>query len=1471
VVEILPEGSAGILRDADPDPELIIRGGDGNDSLWVDAAFEGDVIVDGGAGNDLISGSSAIYGGPGNDVLTGKPGNNTFDGGDGRDIVVIQGTPDSDAISVTQISPTTLTHTIGSLVGVDTVTDVESFRIEAGDGNDTVRISHADGLSGGSLPITVIGGAPHTGDLLEYLDDGPGDMIVQRQGADDRSGTLTVGDLAPVAYEQVGHVRILPLNSFTGTTGGGTTGNLVVFKHDDFEHNNAASVATFLGAGRALNVDPLIDPAGDEDWYQFVAERTGTLDTQAYFRQRAGLPGGGDLQAEIYDSNLVSDELPLASGTPTLDAAGNVIGARITIPVVRNQTYYLRVRGATPEAINTYSFVSVNLAAPVPGPVDLTASSDSGLSAADTLTNNSVATFEVLLDDDQLDEFLNLDLAPDTTDNDTADADFDYGVEMFNNNVPIGFAFYTGSGNNWRFNAGPGDLLEGDNNFLSAAVWIHDRATPSVRGRGKLSDSLQVTLDQTAPAQPGPPDLLPSSDSGTDAADNVTNISSPAFAGLGEDAVMVRLFTQNVVTGEVQLVGQSTVNSDESDSNLDDSGTWEITSEPLSDGVYDVTIELEDAAGNLSERSTATRIEIDTLPPNRPFLDLVESDDSGRHDDDNVTNVAAPTVTMTTTDRNVDFHNAFQPGQEYLKYRVFQRFEEHAEVLLYDSASDAQIGGADGFTRLELLAELLTQQAGSPLDDGVHNLKLEVEDRAGNISHSFSLDLLIDTVAPVGSVALSADSDSGIAGAPQTNADRVTSDRTPAFFGTTEADAVVRIEVDGIAAGTAVAIPVDGDDAFSPPDGFEANYVLDTVLNLADGEHEVVAFFRDVAGNESNVTATGGTARLSIFTDTAGPRVTNLTDGRVSTDGQLSVFDGTASLFEPKPAGGPDPLVHSIVVHLADGPLRTEDFLVDPLFRQLAEEEGNYRLVGDASGDIPILRAVPVFRTETGQPAVAQVELVFHDLGPDQIPFTADDGLGGPLPDDRYTLWVSDTVRDPAGNGLDGESGSRAPFEGQDAPVDTPPTFPTGDRSPGGDFAARFTVDSRPEIATYLGDGTWYVDLNGNGVFDPGNTDFTNRDIVWRFGTRGDSPVVGDWNGDGYDEIGVLGSDNRFRLDFDGNGAFQENVDVSFTIEVSGTGTAYPMAGDWDGDGSDEVALQRGSSWFIDDTGAEYTPALTNVSLTRISTGMKGLAIVGDWDGDGDDNVGTFDGDVFFLDINDSFDEAELTVTFPEFDFGGLDPQPVAGDWDQDGSDDLGLFVRRETGANSGAREAGEWFLDVNTKLSDTGVVFAEFEPPLTGIPGVPFVNQDIFYNFGDERESTSLGGLIPVSGNFDPPIIPRTREALAGDANLDGHVRFADFVLLSNNFGRQDALWSDGDFDRDGRVEFSDFTILANNFGRSRQPLPGDMVEGSTFPPISSIRPSTATEEIFAELEVDKMFWVGGLAGNAEHRDGLS
>jgi hypothetical protein len=477
------------------------------------------------------------------------------------------------------------------------------------------------------------------------------------------------------------------------------------------------------------------------------------------------------------------------------------------------------------------------------------------------------------------------------------------------------------------------------------------------------------------------------------------------------------------------------------------------------------------------------------------------------------------------------------------------------------------------------------------------------------------------------------------------------------------------------------------------------------------------------------------------------------------------------NLFDVKPTQGPTPPVTSLTVHLRDLPLRFPGFLYGAIHAAIASSPGHYQLVGDQNGIIPIAQVVvmnaPVV---AGQFAAATVELRFD----------------APLPDDRFTLTLSEKIVDLGGNQLDGESNAQEP-QGN-------PSLPSGDGVSGGDFVARFTVDSRPEVGTYLGDGTWYVDLNGNGLFDPDNSDHTHRDIVWKFGTKGDVPIVGDWNGDNFDEIGILGTRNgkrTFQLDLDRNGAFDPVIDASFEFLQGGNG--IPISGDWNGDGNDEVATLANGKWFIDRTGSPYVPGLVSINPQVTTTTMSGTPIAGDWDRDGQENVGTFDGSQFYLDTNENFSASELTVQFPAFNFSSLNPQPVVGDWDIDGDDNIGVFIRRENGQNSGVREAGEWFLDVNTQLSGTGIIAARFEPPPTGLPGLPFVNQDIFFNFGDERESTSLGGITGFVGNFDPPTIDRLTSAVFQqnsntplDVNADGHVSPIDALLLINALNRR-------------------------------------------------------------------------------------
>jgi hypothetical protein len=158
-------------------------------------------------------------------------------------------------------------------------------------------------------------------------------------------------------------------------------------------------------------------------------------------------------------------------------------------------------------------------------------------------------------------------------------------------------------------------------------------------------------------------DLLDASDSGINDDDYVTNNNTPAFHGEAEAGTRLRIFAAKVINNVVagrELVGQAIVGSDASDADADGQGRFEIVIAPLVDGLYDITVEIEDVAGNIGSfdpdlnTAGAIDIEIDTLAPNLPFLDLVESSDSGRNNDDNVTNDNTPIVSMTTEDRTAN-------------------------------------------------------------------------------------------------------------------------------------------------------------------------------------------------------------------------------------------------------------------------------------------------------------------------------------------------------------------------------------------------------------------------------------------------------------------------------------------------------------------------------------------------------------------------------------------------------------------------------------------------------------------------------------------------------------------------------------------------------------------------------------------------------------------------------------------------
>jgi hypothetical protein len=393
-------------------------GGPGNDVLDASGVQLGfTALLDGGAGNDLLiggPGNDTLLGGPGDDMLVSSSGDDIYNGGTGFNTLLVLGTPGNDRIDAHQSAANALVLDVNSDVRNETVSNIHEVRIEAGAGSDIMRIRVADALvatPADSLRFHVVGGPPSTGDRLAVVDDGLGDVVIHRQGADGHSGSITVGPLAPVVYEEIEFVQVAPLNPITGGTGTDGQGRLVVFKPDPFESNNSLPNATFLGSGATINVDPLIDPGGDvpfdlpgdEDWFRVVAEKTGTLDFQVYFtvidaldNGRAGLPGDGVLRIEVFDV--------FGNAAPVAFRATGDDGARFRIPAVAGQSYYLRVLGDVPEAINVYSMTIHNMASPIPYDIELQdtpvgdpppANSDTGRSQFDNVTRDNTPTILV--------------------------------------------------------------------------------------------------------------------------------------------------------------------------------------------------------------------------------------------------------------------------------------------------------------------------------------------------------------------------------------------------------------------------------------------------------------------------------------------------------------------------------------------------------------------------------------------------------------------------------------------------------------------------------------------------------------------------------------------------------------------------------------------------------------------------------------------------------------------------------------------------------------------------------------------------------------------------------------------------------------------------------------------------------------------------------------------------------------------
>lgn len=188
---------------------------------------------------------------------------------------------------------------------------------------------------------------------------------------------------------------------------------------------------------------------------------------------------------------------------------------------------------------------------------------------------------------------------------------------------------------------------------------------------------------------------------------------------------------------------------------------------------------------------------------------------------------------------------------------------------------------------------------------------------------------------------------------------------------------------------------------------------------------------------------------------------------------------------------------------------------------------------------------------------------------------------------------------------------------------------------------------------------TYYL-RNANST---GNADI---EALFREHGNGVQPVVGDWDGDGVDSIGIFDSTKGQFYLLNTNGT---SAPVIY-IPILGTAGDLPVAGDWDGDGKSGIGVYRAGVFYLRNdvtTGgaADYTMSLGVPS---------DLPIAGDWNGDGIDSPGIYRPSSALFFLSDQICASCAATVNYTIGFGIVGDVAVAGDWNGDGRTGVGVF-----------------------------------------------------------------------------------------------------------------------------------------------------------------------------------------------------
>ncbi len=548
-----------------------------------------------------------------------------------------------------------------------------------------------------------------------------------------------------------------------------------------------------------------------------------------------------------------------------------------------------------------------------PGIPDLAASSDSGTSNTDNITNNNIPQFTGLCRNGD-----NISLSSSLA-----------GV--------LDHAQTICSGSNYTITL---RSALGDGFHSISAT-----ATDPTGNTSIPSKALNVTIDTVPPVAPSAPDLVGASDTGSSNTDNITSDITPQFTG-------------TCTPGDTITI-HSSVDGDQIPSQICSAGSYDITlTSNLSEVTHSISAVATDAAGN-SSTSQPVVVIVETVAPNAPGApDLAEGSDTGISNVDNITNDTTPQFTgICNTGDIISIHSSSDGNLlpevtcaegryditltstlSEVSHSITARARDNAGntssslglIVIVDTTpppapgvpdlaevSDTGSSNSDNITSnknpkftgtcthgdtLMLHSSILGNLTpvgdcisgsfeitlSSQLSDGTHTITATETDIAGNVSPvSGGLNVTVDTSEPSapGTPNLTAGSDSG-----RSNSDDITNDTNPRFTGT-------------CSDGDRISLTSSAGGILSPSNMACSGGNYDIVVSSLLGEvvHSIYAQATDTAGNTGPASAS-----LSVTIDTLAPSApgtpdlapgsdTGSSDSDNITDDNTPQFTGTCA------------------------------------------------------------------------------------------------------------------------------------------------------------------------------------------------------------------------------------------------------------------------------------------------------------------------------------------------------------------------------------------------------------------------------------------------------------------------------------------------------------------------------------------------------------------------------------------------